>query len=203
MPNPGDAGSSLGAVLAHTKKRLAFSTAYLGYDMGQNAKNEEIVEYILEHQICGLARGKAEFGPRALGNRSLIADPRGQDIKDRVNEIKHRQLFRPFAPAILEEHVHNYFNMPRGWDNSRYMQTVGYCRYPDLYPAIVHRDGSSRVQTVAKGSGPFRELLELWYEKTGCPMLLNTSLNIKGQPMVNDIKDAQDFEHRYNVKVFT
>lgn len=202
MPNPGDAGSSLGAVLAHTKKRLAFSTAYLGYDMGQNAKNEEIVEYILEHQICGLARGKAEFGPRALGNRSLIADPRGQDIKDRVNEIKHRQLFRPFAPAILEELVHDYFDMPDNWSDSRYMQVVARCRHPDLYPAIVHRDGSSRVQTVPAGSGPFRDLLELWYKRTGCPMLLNTSLNIKGQPMVNDHKDARAFEQQYNVKVF-
>ena len=83
------------------------------------------------------------------------------------------------------------------------MQVVATCRRPDLYPAIVHRDNSSRVQTVAKGSGPFRELLELWYAKTGCPMLLNTSLNIKGQPMVNDLKDAQAFENRYNVKVFT
>lgn len=203
MPNPGDAGSSLGSVLAHTKKRLAFSTAYLGYDIGQNAKNEEIVEYILEHQICGLARGKAEFGPRALGNRSLLADPRGNDIKDKVNEIKHRQQFRPFAPAILEELADTYFDMPINWRDSRYMQVVATCRRPDLYPAIVHRDNSSRVQTVAKGSGPFRELLELWYAKTRCPMLLNTSLNIKGQPMVNDLEDAQEFEHRYNVKVFT
>ena len=203
MPNPGDAGSSLGAVLAHTKKRLNFSTAYLGYDMGQIAKNEEIVNYIQEHKICGLARNKAEFGPRALGNRSLIADPRGAEIKDRVNDIKHRQQFRPFAPAILEELVHDYFDMPPGWDNSRYMQTVATARHPDLYPAIVHRDGSSRVQTVAAGSGPFRELLELWYEKTGCPMLLNTSLNIKGQPMVNDLRDVRDFERRYGVKVFT
>ena len=203
MPNPGDAGSSLGAVLAHTKKRLAFSTAYLGYNMGQIAKNEEIVEYILEHKICGLARNKAEFGPRALGNRSLIADPRGNDIKDKVNEIKHRQQFRPFAPAILEELADTYFDMPVNWRDSRYMQVVATCRRPDLYPAIVHRDNSSRVQTVAKGSGPFRELLELWYARTGCPMLLNTSLNIKGQPMVNDLKDAQEFEHRYNVKVFT
>lgn len=203
MPNPGDAGSSIGSVLAHTKKRLMFSTAYLGYDMGKNEKDENIVEYILEHKICGLARGKAEFGPRALGNRSLIADPRGNDIKDQVNDIKQRQQFRPFAPAILEEHVHDYFDMPVGWDNSRYMQTVATCRRPDLFPAVVHIDRTSRVQTVANDGSDFRKLLELWYAKTGCPMLLNTSLNIKGQPMVNDLEDAKDFEHRYNVKVFT
>lgn len=203
MPNPGDAGSSIGSVLAHTKKRLMFSTAYLGYDMGKNEKDENIVEYILEHKICGLARGKAEFGPRALGNRSLIADPRGSDIKDKVNDIKQRQQFRPFAPAILEEHVHDYFDMPVGWDNSRYMQTVATCRKPDLFPAVVHADNTSRVQTVANDGSEFRKLLELWYATTGCPMLLNTSLNIKGQPMVNDREDAEDFEHRYNIKVFT
>ena len=202
MPNPGDAGSSIGAVLAHTKQHINFDTAFLGYDMGQFASNQEIVNHLLEHKICGLARGPAEFGPRALGNRSLIADPRGEKIKEQVNDIKQRQQFRPFAPAILEELVHDYFDMPVNWDNSRYMQTVATCRRPDLYPAIVHRDGSSRVQTVAKGSGPFRDLLELWYKTTGCPMLLNTSLNIKGQPMVNNHADAQAFERQYNVRVF-
>lgn len=202
MPNPGDAGSSIGAVLAKTKKRITFDTACLGYDMGKTASNTEIVEYLINHQICGLARGKAEFGPRALGNRSLIADPRGHDIKDKVNEIKHRQQYRPFAPAILEEHVHTYFNMPYGCSDSRYMQTVATCRRPDLYPAIVHRDNTSRVQTVPNDGSEFRKLLELWYEKTGCPMLLNTSLNIKGQPMVNDIVGAEAFETHYNVKVF-
>ena len=203
MPNPGDAGSSLGAVLAHTKKRLMFSTAYLGYDMGKNEKDENIVKYIQEYKICGLARGKAEFGPRALGNRSLIADPRGNEIKDKVNEIKHRQKFRPFAPAILAEHVHEYFDMPPGWDSgSPYMQVTACCKRPDDFPAIIHVDGTSRVQTVEAGSGPFRELLELWYKETGCPMLLNTSLNIKGQPMVNDHKDAAAFEKKYGVKVF-
>jgi carbamoyltransferase len=92
--------------------------------------------------------------------------------------------------------------MPYGWDNSRYMQVVARCRHPQLYPAIIHRDGTSRVQTVPNDGSPFRKLLELWYDKTGCPMLLNTSLNIKGQPMVNDHADAKNFEHRYSVKVF-
>lgn len=203
MPNPGDAGSSLGSVLAHTKKRLMFSTAYIGYDMGKNEKDENIVKYIQEYKICGLARGKAEFGPRALGNRSLVADPRGNEIKDRVNEIKHRQKFRPFAPAILAEHVHEYFDMPPGWDSgSPYMQVTARCKRPDDFPAIIHVDGTSRVQTVEAGAGPFRELLELWYKETGCPMLLNTSLNIKGQPMVNNHKDAEAFEKKYGVKVF-
>ena len=132
----------------------------------------------------------------------MLADPRGEDIKDKVNAIKQRQEFRPFAPAILEEFVHQFFDMPRGWDNSRYMQVVAGCRYPELYPAIVHRDGTSRVQTVPDDGSPFRKLLELWYKETGCPMLLNTSLNIKGQPMVNNHTDAKNFESHYGVKVF-
>ena len=83
------------------------------------------------------------------------------------------------------------------------MQYTATCRRPDLYPAIVHADGTSRVQTVSRSDNPgFRRLLERWYELTGCPMLLNTSLNIKGQPMVNDLIDALDFEKFYGVKVF-
>jgi len=205
MPNPGDAGSAIGAVLAK-KPQWAIEprhfTLFLGYDMGSKVSNEEIVEYITQNSICGLARDQAEFGPRALGNRSLLADPRGNDIKDQVNAIKQRQEFRPFGPAILEELVEEFFDMPAGWDTSRYMQVVARCRHPELYPAIVHRDGTSRVQTVPNDGSPFRRLLELWYAKTGCPMLLNTSLNIKGKPMVNDHVDARNFEHQYGVKVF-
>jgi carbamoyltransferase len=205
MPNPGDAGSAIGAVLAKKPQwRIdnRYFTPYLGYDIGSVATNEEIVEYLKENQICGLARGPAEFGPRALGNRSLLADPRGTDIKDRVNQIKQREDFRPFAPAILEEYVNDYFRMPYGWDTSRYMQTVALCRKPQDFPAIVHVDGTSRVQTVPNDGSPFRKLLELWYEATGCPMLLNTSLNIKGQPIVNDRADAMNFAQRHNVRVF-
>ena len=206
MPNPGDAGSAIGAVLAYNKLRIDNQqfTPYLGYDMGCNAPNEAIVSYLVDKKICGVARHRAEFGPRALGNRSLLADPRGQDIKDQVNEIKQRQQFRPFAPAILAEHVHEYFDMPTGWRNSSaYMQVVARCRRPDAFPAIVHVDGTSRVQTVDNDGSPFRLLLELWYERTGCPMLLNTSLNIRGEPMVNSHADAQRFEETYGVKVFT
>lgn len=205
MPNPGDAGSAIGAVLAkHPEWRISQDdfTPFLGYDLGSTATNGEIVDYLVAEKICGLARGPAEFGPRALGNRSLIADPRGQNIKDTVNDIKQRQQFRPFAPAILEEMVDQYFDMPPGWDNSRYMQVVATCRNPDLFPAIVHRDGTSRVQTVPRDGSPFRRLLENWYIRTGCPMLLNTSLNVKGRPMVNNINDVKYFEQEYNVRVF-
>jgi carbamoyltransferase len=202
MPNPGDAGSAVGAVLAHTKEHIGWDTSFLGLDMGYRTGNKEIVEYIQQNGMCGVARGPAEFGPRALGNRSLLADPRGADIKDKVNAIKQRQQFRPFAPAILEELIDEYFDMPHGWDTSRYMQVVAHCRHPERYPAIVHRDGTSRVQTVPKDDSPFRQLLEQWYAATGCPMLLNTSLNIKGKPMVNGHADARNFERQYKVRVF-
>ena len=205
MPNPGDAGSAIGAVLAHNPSWAIDPenfTPFLGYDMGYRVSNKEIVDYLEDKKICGVARGRAEFGPRALGNRSLLADPRGVDIKDKVNAIKQRQEFRPFAPAILEELCDMYFDMPTGWTNSRYMQVVARCRVPELFPAIIHRDGTSRVQTVPNDGSPFRQLLELWYKETGCPMLLNTSLNIKGQPMVNDHADARNFERHYGVKVF-
>jgi len=205
MPNPGDAGSAIGTVLAHNPSWRINSqqfTPFLGYDMKSYASNDSIVDYLIENKLCGIARGPAEFGPRALGNRSLLADPRDPAIKDKVNAIKQRQEFRPFGPAILEEHVDMYFDMPRGWSNSRYMQVIARCRHPSHYPAIIHRDGTSRVQTVPDDGSPFRKLLELWYAKTGCPMLLNTSLNIKGKPMVNNHADAKNFERHYGVKVF-
>jgi len=94
-----------------------------------------------------------------------------------------------------------YFDMPRGFPNSRYMQTVAHCRRPDLFPAICHADGTSRVQTVPPDGSGIRQLLEKWYVMTDCPMLLNTSLNIRGEPMVNDRFDADRFELRYGVKV--
>jgi carbamoyltransferase len=203
MPNPGDAGSSLGAAALAYGGRVNFVNAYLGRDIPGPYPVDDIVSSLLSDKICGVASGRAEFGPRALGNRSLLADPRGTDIKDRVNVIKQRQQFRPFAPVILEEHVDNFFIMPTSWSSSRYMQIVGQCRRPDLYPAIVHVDGTSRIQTVAPDGSGIRRLLEAWYKLTGCPMLLNTSLNIRGEPMVNDRADADRFEDLYEVKVWS
>jgi carbamoyltransferase len=95
------------------------------------------------------------------------------------------------------------FSMPRGWSHSPYMQSVGTCLRPDLYPAVCHVDGTSRVQTVAADGSGIRSLLEAWYERTGCPLLLNTSLNIRGQPMVNDRADADRFQAAYNIPVFS
>ena len=203
MPNPGDAGSSLGAACLGYGKRVNWTNAFLGHDISGDYPTNRVIDCLLTDKIVGVASGRAEFGPRALGHRSLLADPRGNEIKDKVNEIKRRQKFRPFAPVILEEHVDNYFDMPHSFDNSRYMQVIARCRHPQLFPAIVHADGTSRVQTVPKDGSGIRELLEKWYILTGCPMLLNTSLNIRGEPMVNDRKDADRFELMYNVKVIS
>ena len=204
MPNPGDAGSSLGAAALKYKKKLNWQNAYLGTDITGDYPVEALIKELATKKIAGVASGRAEFGPRALGNRSLLADPRGNDIKDRVNLIKRRQQFRPFAPMILEEHVHDYFKMPTNMPTSPYMQTVATVLDPDGFPAITHVDGTARVQTVSKDCGSdVRKLLEAWYAKTGCPMLLNTSLNIKGEPMVDDRADADRFQQKYNVKVYS
>ena len=203
MPCPGDAGSSVGAAALAYGRRVNWQDAYLGSAIPGEYPVDALVDCLQRDRICGVASGRAEFGPRALGNRSLLADPRGPDIKDQVNEIKRRQQFRPFAPVVLAEHVHEYFDMPTGWHSSDYMQCVARCRSPDLYPAVVHVDGTSRVQTVQPGSSGIRRLLEAWYAATGCPMLLNTSLNIRGEPMVNDRADADRFERLYGVPVFS
>jgi carbamoyltransferase len=199
MPNPGDSGSAIGAVLAYYQQPIKWPGPYLGHNIDQPYPIEDLVQELLTNGIVGVANGKAEFGPRALGNRSLLADPRGTDIKHRVNEIKQRQQFRPFAPAILAEYASDYFDGPTG----PYMQYTARCRFPEQFPAIIHRDGTSRVQTVSREDNTgFRQLLERWHELTGCPMLLNTSLNIKGQPIVNNLSDADAFAKHYGVKVF-
>ena len=203
MPNPGDCGSSLGAAALSYGKRLNWKNAYLGTDIAGPYPVKELLSELVTNKIVGVASGRAEFGPRALGNRSLLADPRGTEIKDKVNAIKRRQEFRPFAPVILEELAHEYFDMPLGWPTSRYMQAVAYCKKPDEFPAIIHADKTSRVQTVPKDGSGIRQLLEAWFEWTGCPMLLNTSLNIRGEPMVNDRVDADRFEQLYGVKVLS
>jgi carbamoyltransferase len=201
MPCPGDAGSSLGAAALAYGQRIHWRDAFLGHNISGYYPVDALVDHLLQHGIAGVASGRAEFGPRALGNRSLLADPRGVDIKDRVNEIKRRQKFRPFAPVVLAEHVDEFFHMPRGWSDASYMQIVARCRRPDLFPAVCHVDGTSRVQTVSNNGSGIRRLLEAWYARTGCPMLLNTSLNIRGEPMVNDRADADRFERLYGIQV--
>lgn len=204
MPNPGDAGSSVGCVLDTTREFIEYNTAYLGYNIEGKYPVKSALEQLETVGMVGVANGRAEFGPRALGNRSLLADPRGQDMKDLVNTVKRRQEFRPFAPVIMEDYVHREFKMPSGCNSSPFMQYIAKTKKPELYPAITHLDGTARVQTVTRVQHPgLYRLLEKWYNKTGCPMLLNTSLNIKGEPMVDTEKDAERWIEKYNVKVVT
>jgi carbamoyltransferase len=201
LPNPGDGGSSLGSAAFVLGEHVNWNNTFLGYDIKGKYPYDKVLKELYKGNIVGVANGRAEYGPRALGNRSLLADPRGDDIKDKVNKIKKRQEFRPFAPAVLEEHAHKIFEMPV--KKSQYMQFVAKCKYPDKYPAICHVDGTSRVQTVSKEDNPnFYKLIKEFYKKTGCPMLLNTSLNIKGMPIVNTHDDAIMFEKKYGIKVF-
>ena len=198
-PYPGDCGSAIGAVLSHYNKHTSIQP-YLGYNIEKPYPVKRLIKELKTTGIVGVANGPAEFGPRALGNRSLLADPRRSDIKDKVNEIKQREKFRPFAPAILSEHVDEYFDGVTG----PYMQFTAPCLHPNSIPSVVHEDGTSRVQTVSKRDNKgFRKLLEQWYKETGCPLLLNTSLNIKGMPIVNDLTDAKKFATMYNVKVYS
>jgi len=196
MPASGDAGSALGAAALVQKTKLQWKTPYLGLDIKRTINPKNVVEELLKRKVCGVANGRAEFGPRALGNRSLLGDPR-YDIKDTVNTIKRRQKFRPFAPAILEEYKDEYFEGPM----NEYMQFVAKAKHD--YSSVTHVDGTARVQVVTKDcKSIIRPILEEWYEQTQCPMILNTSLNIKGQPIVNTWKHAKDFEKEYDVKVF-
>lgn len=201
MPNPGDAGSSIGAVAAYQRRPLNWQSAYLGYDIARPFDRQGCLDALLAGEVVGVANGRAEFGPRALGNRSLITDPRGPETKDRVNQIKKREPFRPFAPIILEQFADDYFVMPVG--TSPYMQFVAPVRRPDLFPAISHYDNTARVQTLNEAQNPmFYGLLMEWYQRTGCPMLLNTSLNIKGEPLVNTWDDALRFQALHGVRMF-
>ena len=193
FPNPGDAGSSLGATAAYLDKKLKWKDCFLGNDIKRELDVKGIIKELLKNRVVGVANGKAEFGPRALGNRSLLGDPR-YNIKDKVNDIKQRQRYRPFSPAILAEHASTFFSGPM----NEYMQYVAHAKHD--YNSVVHIDNTSRVQKVYNGN--LRIILEEWYDQTGCPMLLNTSLNIKGQPIVNTWDDAEDFMKRYNVKCF-
>ena len=201
MPNPGDAGSSLGAAAALYGKHIDWNSPYLGHDLGGNYPVEKIVDGILKDKIVAVASGRAEYGPRALGNRSILADPRDPSIKDKVNLIKQREPFRPFAPVVMEECAHKWFDMDF---TSPYMQYTVKCLQPNRIPSVVHVDGTSRVQTVNRHQhrGLWR-VLNKFYLQTGVPVLLNTSLNIKGQPLLNDRLDIEKWEKQYNFPIFS
>ena len=130
-----------------------------------------------------------EWGPRALGNRSILADPRDGEMKDILNEkIKHRESFRPFAPSVLEEYAADYFEMDIP---SPYMLMVSKITQPEKIPAVTHVDGTGRLQTVSKQSNPlYYDLINEFYKQTGVPVIINTSMNVMGEPIVNTPEQA-------------
>ena len=219
-PSPGDAGSAVGRAqylyFDHKKQKRTvqdnansiIENVYVGPSYSRDeikkfldTKNieydeldntlviEKCAKLISEGNVVGWYQGKMEWGPRALGNRSILADPRRKEMKDILNEkIKHRESFRPFAPSILEEHYSEYFDIDI---SSPYMLMVAPVKKPDKIPAVTHVDGTGRLQTVSKNSNPlYHKLISKFYELTDVPVIINTSMNVKGEPIVNTPEQA-------------
>jgi carbamoyltransferase len=217
QPSAGDAGAALGAalrvwheVLGHgTEGRHVMTNAYLGpshpdeelraaaesagipFHRSENVSGEA-AEHLARGEILGWFQGRMEYGPRALGNRSILADPRNPEMKDILNaRVKHREGFRPFAPAIIDERTDEFF-MTNG-ARAPYMLKV-FDVWPDkrdVIPSVTHVDGSARVQTVARDANPrYYDLIKAFGEKTGVPVVINTSFNIRSEPIVCTPADA-------------
>ena len=154
-----------------------------------NSLLQTVAKLIVEGNVVGWYQGKMEWGPRALGNRSIIADPRNVKMKDILNEkIKHRESFRPFAPCILEEYTSEYFDVDV---SSPYMLLVAPVKKPEKIPAVTHVDGTARLQTVSKDINLlFYNLITEFYKITGVPVLINTSMNVRGEPIVDTPEQA-------------
>ncbi|MFQ5461902.1 MAG: carbamoyltransferase [Phycisphaerae bacterium] len=155
----------------------------------------ETARMIADGKVVGWFQGRLEFGPRALGARSLLADARDNRMKDVINaKVKFREAFRPFAPAILREHVHEYFDVPRDMDLP-YMLLVPKVREEKRaeIPAVTHEDGTGRVQTVTEqDNGAYYRLIKEYHRLTGVPVVINTSFNVRGEPIVCTPADAYD-----------
>lgn len=224
--NPGDTGHALGCALfgaselAHWPPPTREMPEYLGppYTVDEMAaavanangfphlyredSEEVIARCIANGHIIARFGGSAEFGPRALGNRSIFCDPRRPDMRDYLNlQVKHREEFRPFAPIVLEAHASDWFELDT---RSSYMLRVVPVR-PEMLeriPAIVHVDNTARVQTLSHDENPFCwRLINTFYEMTGVPMLLNTSFNVAGKPIVETPADAIECFASTNIDV--
>ncbi len=221
-PAPGDDGGAVGAAywaynhLLDQKRGPALNHAYLGPEHSDEAieafltKNDIAFEKIeddeefytfvaqalADGEVCGWMRGRMEWGPRALGSRSIIADPRKEEMKEKLNsKIKFREAFRPFAPSVLEERANEFFEFPDAAKHlpGRFMLYVCPVREEkrSVLPAITHEDGSGRLQTVYKDTCPgYHRIIEKFGEITGVPVVMNTSFNLKGEPIVEDPSHA-------------
>lgn len=228
QPAAGDAGGALGAalyyynVLLQQPRRFTMEHAYWGEAHGageaidflragniahtvvdgEDELLERTVELLLSGKVVGWGQGRFEWGPRALGNRSILADPRRADMKDIVNiKIKFREPFRPFAPSVLGERVEEFFDLPdaAGHHPARFMLLVTPVREEKraLLPAITHTDGTGRLQAVQAASNPlYHRLIETWDKAASVPVLLNTSFNLRGEPIVSTPQNAyHSFSH--------
>ena len=222
QPAAGDGGGAMGAALyAHhmvlgQPRSFVLEHAYWGEEHSPEniesflqekgiryqrlEKEDKLIEQVIDRlqkgQVVGWSQGRFEWGPRALGNRSILADPRRADMKDIVNvKIKFREPFRPFAPSVLAERADEYFQLldpPRHYP-ARFMLYVVDVKDAkrDLIPAVTHVDGTARLQTVRKEVNPrYYQLIETFGQATGIPIILNTSFNLKGEPIVNTPHEA-------------
>jgi carbamoyltransferase len=170
-----------------------------------DATHSDIVELLVNKNIVTIFQGRSENGPRALGNRSVMFDPRVPDGKEFVNTVKRREYFRPFAGSILQEHVHEWFDL-RGMEESPTMMYAVNCQpgIEEKIPAIIHVDGTCRIQTVTQEQNKhYYDLIKTFYDQTGCPIIFNTSFNLGGDPLVETLFDAvetlrqSDIEYLY------
>ena len=153
----------------------------------------DALNVLLDQQILAFYQGnQAEIGPRALGNRSFLFDPRNKHGKDIVNKVKNRENYRPFAGTILLDHVNDWFDMGNIKESPHMLFSVSVKEdKKNIIPSIVHVDGTCRIQTVSqKQNKKFYELIKSFYEKTNVPILLNTSFNLAGEPLVDNISQA-------------
>jgi len=209
-PLCGDEGNSIGSAQLYfyektrSKSKTPLADIYLGmvpnYVFSLNEKElcfdgvtkQQISQLIIQGNIVSIFQGRSEGGPRALGNRSILFDPRVKNGKDIVNVVKKREWFRPFACSILLEHSRNWFDMHH-LDESPYMMYAldALPGIKEKIPAVVHVDNTCRVQTVTREQNEhFYDLIEEFYKNTGVPLLLNTSFNLAGDPLVETIEDA-------------
>jgi carbamoyltransferase len=214
QPAAGDAGSAMGAAyvlwngLLKKERQPALPSPYLGpgYDdsriradldalgakyrvLEDAALYGEVSALIDDTKVVGWYQGRMEWGPRALGHRSILGDARHPEMREIINrKIKMREGFRPFAPTILESHISEYFQIDRP---SPYMLLVAPVQPGKSLPAITHVDGSARIQSInADQDERYHALLKTFHERTGCPVIINTSMNVRGEPIVNTPKDA-------------
>jgi len=206
-PHCNDEGLSLGALeYLRIKNNLPkFKLNNFPYcQSDEKPKNEagvktilETVKHLKEGKIVGWYQGNGEIGPRALGHRSLLINPMIDNAKNTINKVKNRETYRPFGASILKEHAKEYFNTTI--DNP-HMLYVGYVQRDNL-DSITHVDGTCRFQTVDESNGVYYDLLKEFYNQTGCPLLLNTSFNINGKPILGNINDTKNYFENSNIDV--